>query len=54
MDILTLFVVVPVITIIALVFTKNLKQARLVSVLGMGVQFLMSLNLVFAYFKEKK
>ena len=54
MDILTLFIVVPVITIIALVFTKNLKQARLVSVLGMGVQFLMSLNLVYAYFKERK
>lgn len=54
MDILTLFVVVPVITIIALVFTKNLKQARLVSVLGMGVQFLMALNLVYAYFQERK
>ncbi|NOQ92809.1 MAG: NADH-quinone oxidoreductase subunit M, partial [Flavobacteriaceae bacterium] len=54
MDILTLFIVVPVITIIALVFTKDLKQARLVSVLGMGIQFLMSLNLVFAYFKERK
>lgn len=54
MDILTLFIVVPVITIIALVFTKNLKQARLVSVLGMGIQFLMSLNLIYAYFNERK
>lgn len=54
MDILTLFIVVPVITIIALVFAKNLKQARLVSVLGMGIQFLMSLNLIYAYFNERK
>jgi len=54
MDILTLFVVVPVITILALVFTKNLKQARLVAVIGMIVQFGMSINLVFAYLKEKK
>jgi len=29
MDILSLFVVVPVITILALVFAKGLKQARL-------------------------
>ncbi|MEN8187078.1 MAG: NADH-quinone oxidoreductase subunit M, partial [Bacteroidota bacterium] len=54
MDILTLFVVVPVITLIALVFTKDLKQARVVSAAGMFVQFLMSINLVFAYFKERK
>lgn len=54
MDILTLFVVVPVITILALVFTKDLKQARLVSMVGMLIQFAMSINLVFAYLKEKK
>lgn len=54
MDILTLFVIVPVITIIVLVFTKNLKQARLVSVIGMFIQFAMSINLVFAYLREKK
>ncbi len=54
MDILTLFVVVPVITILALVFTKDLKQARLVSLIGMFIQFVMSINLVFAYLKEKK
>ncbi|MCF6223189.1 MAG: NADH-quinone oxidoreductase subunit M [Flavobacteriaceae bacterium] len=54
MDILTLFVIVPVITLIVLVFTKNLKQARLVSAIGMTIQLLMSINLVFAYIKEKK
>ncbi len=54
MDILTLFVVVPVITLIVLVFTKNLNQARLVSAIGMTIQLLMSINLVFAYIKEKQ
>jgi len=54
MDILTLFLVVPAITIVVLVFAKNLKQARIVSVIGMLVQFAMSINLVFAYFKERK
>ncbi len=54
MDILTLFIIVPVITILALVFTKDLKQSRIVSVIGMSVQFAMAINLVFAYIKEKK
>jgi NADH-quinone oxidoreductase subunit M len=54
MDILTLFVVVPVITILVLIFAKDLKQARIIAVLGMFVQFAMSINLIFAYFKEKQ
>jgi NADH-quinone oxidoreductase subunit M len=54
MDILTLFVVVPVITIFVLVFAKDLKQARIVAAVGMFVQFAMSINLIFAYFKEKQ
>ena len=54
MDILTLFVVIPVLTILILVFTKDLKQARLVSLFGMLIQFFMAINLVFAYLKEKK
>ncbi len=53
MDILSLFVVVPVLTIIALVFTKDLKQARLVSMVGSIFQLGMGINLVFAYFKER-
>jgi len=53
MDILSLFVVVPVLTILALVFAKGLKQARLVSMVGSMVQLGMAINLVFAYFKER-
>ncbi len=53
MDILSLFIVVPVLTIIALVFTKGLKQARIVSMIGSLIQLGMAINLVFAYFKEK-
>ena len=53
MDILSLFVVVPVLTIIALVFAKGLKQARLVSMVGSIIQLGMAINLVFAYFKER-
>ena len=53
MDILSLFIVVPILTIIALVFTKGLKQARIVSMIGSFIQLGMAINLVFAYFKEK-
>ena len=54
MDILTLFIVVPVLTILALVFTRDLKQSRIVAALGMLVQFAMAINLVFAYIREKQ
>lgn len=53
MDILSLFVIVPVLTIVALVFTKGLKQARQVSMVGSIVQLAMAINLVIAYFKER-
>ena len=54
MDILSLFIIIPVITIIALLFTKDLKQARIVSMIGSIIQLGMAINLVFAYFKEKE
>jgi NADH-quinone oxidoreductase subunit M len=53
MDILTLFLIVPLITIIALVFSKGLKQSRIVSMIGSIVQLGMAINLMFAYFRER-
>ncbi|WP_029037055.1 complex I subunit 4 family protein [Salinimicrobium xinjiangense] len=53
MDILSLFVIVPVLVILALVFTKDLKQARLVSMVGGLIQLGMAINLLFAYFRER-
>jgi len=53
MDILSLFVTVPILTLIALLFAKGLKQVRMISLIGMGIQFLMAINLVFAYFRER-
>tara|TARA_R110002049_G_scaffold117787_3_gene271452 strand:- start:2738 stop:4225 length:1488 start_codon:yes stop_codon:yes gene_type:complete len=54
MDILSLFVIVPVITILTLVFTKGLKQVRQVSMVGSLIQLGMAINLVFVYFKERE
>ncbi|MCF6348018.1 MAG: NADH-quinone oxidoreductase subunit M [Flavobacteriaceae bacterium] len=53
MDILSLFITVPIITVLALVFTKGLERARFVSMIGSVIQLGMAINLVFAYFKEK-
>ncbi|MFD0976744.1 complex I subunit 4 family protein [Salinimicrobium gaetbulicola] len=53
MDILSLFVIAPVLVIIALVFTKDLKQARMISMLGGLIQLGMAINLMFAYIRER-
>ena len=53
MDILSLFILVPLLTVLVLVFTKSLKQARVVAMTGSIIQFVMAINLVFAYFKER-
>ena len=54
MDILTLFIIVPLITVLALIAAKGLKQSRVVSMVGSMIQLGMAINLVFAYFKERE
>ena len=49
MDILSLFVVIPVLTITAILLLKDTRQVRLVSAFGMGLQLLMAATLVFLY-----
>ncbi len=53
MDMLTLFLVVPFITVLALIFSKNLKQARTIAMMGSFIQLGMAINLIFAYIKER-
>ena len=53
MDILSLFVIVPVLTLFALVFSKGLNQARIISMVGSFIQLGMAINLLFAYFEER-
>jgi len=55
MDILSLFVIVPVIiTLVLVLFTKNLKQARVVTLTGMLVQLAMSINLIIKFIEIRK
>ncbi|HRY97752.1 MAG TPA: NADH-quinone oxidoreductase subunit M [Bacteroidales bacterium] len=49
MSILNLFVIVPVLTVFAILFTKDFKGARVVSAIGMGIQLLLAAYLIFAY-----
>lgn len=53
MDILTLLVTIPFLTIIALMFSKNFKQARVIAAVGMGLEFIQSVYLLFAYLGER-
>lgn len=53
MNILSLFVIIPVLTMIAIGFTKNLKQTRIASVAGMSIQLILATTLVFMYLAER-
>jgi NADH-quinone oxidoreductase subunit M len=53
MDILSLLIVVPVLTILAIAFTKNYKQVRVVAAIGTGIQLFQSFNLVWQYLQER-
>lgn len=54
MNILTLFVVVPLLTVIGILFTKNIRQTRMVSAVGMGIQMILAFILVFLYLGQRK
>jgi NADH-quinone oxidoreductase subunit M len=53
MNILSLFVLIPVLTCVAIVFTHDLKQTRLVSAIGMSIQLILSGVLVYMYLAER-
>lgn len=53
MDILTLFVVIPVLTIIGILFVKDTKHVRLVSAIGMGFQLVLASILIFMYLSAR-
>jgi NADH-quinone oxidoreductase subunit M len=50
---LSLFVIIPLITMFSLMATKGFKQARLVAAIGMGIQLIMAAILVFSYLSER-
>jgi NADH-quinone oxidoreductase subunit M len=53
MDILTLFVVIPVLTITGILMLKDTRQVRLVSAFGMGLQLILASVLVYLYLSAR-
>jgi NADH-quinone oxidoreductase subunit M len=53
MNILLLILIIPTLTILALLFSKGKEQARLVSAAGMGLQFVAAFYLLFAFLQER-
>ncbi len=53
MNILTLFVLIPVVTMLAIGFSKSMKSIRVVAAIGMGIQLILAAFLVYAYLTER-
>ena len=53
MDILTSLIIIPILTVIALLLVKDLKQVRLISAVGMFIELVQSIRLVFMYMAER-
>ena len=53
MDILSLFVLIPVLTIIGILFAREIKQVRMVAAIGMGLQLILTAVLVFSYLSAR-
>lgn len=53
MNFLSLFVLIPVLMLVGLLFSKGMKQIRTVAVVGSGLQLLLAFALVFLFLQER-
>jgi NADH-quinone oxidoreductase subunit M len=53
MDILTLFIVIPVLTIIGILFSKHHKQVKLTAAIGMGLQLISAATLIILFLLQR-
>ncbi|MBI5219356.1 MAG: NADH-quinone oxidoreductase subunit M [Bacteroidia bacterium] len=54
MSYLNLFVIVPLLTVLAILFTKGKKNAKVISAVGMSIQLILGIALIFMYLAERK
>ena len=54
MDILTLLLIVPVLIVIAIIISRTQNQIRMSAAVGMGIQLVQTVNLIFAYLAERR
>lgn len=50
---LSVLIILPLLTALAILFCKGLKQVRIVSLMGASVQFIYSFGLLFEYWRER-
>ena len=53
MDILTSLIIIPILTVIALLPVNDLKKIRLISAIGMFIELIQSIRLLFIYMAER-
>ena len=54
MDILTFFIIIPILTITGIILVKDMKNVRLVAAIGMSLQLILAAVLIFLYVLERK
>lgn len=54
MSILTLFIIIPVLTVIGILFSKSHMQVKWVAVVGMGLQLLSAIGLILLYLAARR
>lgn len=53
MDILSFLVIIPILTVIVLLFVKELKHIRVISATGMFIELLLTIKILFDYIAER-
>jgi NADH-quinone oxidoreductase subunit M len=54
MSFLTLFIIIPVLTVIGILISRNHMQVKWVSVVGMGLQLISAITLILMYLAERR
>jgi NADH-quinone oxidoreductase subunit M len=54
MDILSFFIIIPLLTITGIILVKDMKSVKIVAAIGMGIQLILSAILIFLYVSERK
>src|SRR4030065_527829 len=54
MDILSLFVIIPILTITGIILVRDIRKVRLVAAAGMGLQLILSAVLIYLYVSARQ
>ncbi|MCX6333581.1 MAG: NADH-quinone oxidoreductase subunit M [Bacteroidia bacterium] len=54
MDILSLFIIIPLLTITGIILVKDIRNVKKVAAIGMGIQLILAAVLIFLYVAERK